>query len=737
MLSWGRLAAAALLAKAAAMARASYDSILASVDDVFRRILAAAGMGEPHRLARCLDDDDDSTDTVWRELVITALGSGYDQSRLYQDEYDFARLVSAARRLQQWRTRHYAQQPAEEIEAQIEIKRRRLAAAETEQRLLGVGAPAGLSTAPPLPAATSKRRPDVGPVGRGGGPQGSAAGAEAAQRQRYVEEMVDVLLHLGGPAMIQASLTADTRAVLRLAAGGRRARTLRVRLRAWKAFSVWLAASHNESWPSSWARVLDYAQVRADEPCGRQTLLGLFAAVRFMEVASGFGPEKQVTTTPLYDSAVRELLNSVAARAGGGGPASANRPLVAQLIWLERMVIDVNGMPWVRAYCHWKLLQIWAALRYDDHRGLAVCDLELVDGSLSGRLSRTKTTGVDKPVAQRLFAVSSEAYVAYPAWLAEGVALWRELGPPARDYLLTAPCDDFQAGQARELTYAAAAGWSRALVFQWMVSHGAEDFGEAVGRHYTEHSGRGWLTSAAQALGATESQLEVIGGWRSKSSRGYMRAVGPKMRLIQAEVARAIRANLGGVDILGERALVARLRTHLLSQGGDEARVEALLADLTSFTRPSDDRRRWQADVDGVTSQEKQEPHDREGAEDPTDPQAAASRLHRDGRLPQEVSGFVVSISKKRGYRRLHLIGRCHRVPGIDYTDFEELGAAMPEPSKYDGVCGQCWRDGARGPRLAGSSSDPARAEASRAEKTGGDSEESGGSTDDSSSTDG
>ncbi len=269
-----------------------------------------------------------------------------------------------------------------------------------------------------------------------------------------------------------------------------------------------------------------------------------------------------------------------------------------------------------------------------------------------------------------------------------------------------------------------------------MLGQGAEEYGEVVGRHYTEHSGRGWLTSAAQALGATESQLEVIGGWRSKSSRSYMRAVGPKMRLIQAEVARAVRANLGGIDVLGERALLARLRAHILDQGGDGDRVDALLESLTSFPLPADDRRRWQADVDAAADVETQEPTAREEEAGLEDPQAAASRLQKDGRLPSGVSGFVVSISKKRGYRRLHLIGRCHRVPGIDYTDFEELGAVMPEPTRYDGVCGQCWRVGTKGPQLAGSSTDTGRVEAPRTETAVEDSAESSGSADDSSSTD-
>ncbi len=471
------------------------------------------------------------------------------------------------------------------------------------------------------------------------------------------------------------------------------------RLRAWRAFSGWLAAAHHETWPTTWTRVLDYGQVRSEEPCGRQTLLGLFTAVRFIEVAAGYGTDQQITTSSLYELATKELLTAVAARAGGGGPAPANRPLVAQILWLERTVIDEDVMPWIRAYCHWKLVQVWAALRYDDHRGLAVMDFEMVDGALAGKLGRTKTTGKDKPVVFRVFSISREAYLEFPTWLAVGVDLWRKLGPINRDYLLTAPSQDFAAGQERELSYAAAAGWSRALVAQWLSGLGVPELGEAVGRHYTEHSGRGWLVSAAQALGATEDQLEVVGGWRSKSSRSYMRSVGPKMRLIQAAVAKAVRGQLGGIDVIGERELLANLRRQILAKGHGSEVVEGLMQALTTFPKPSDDRKRWS--VDGTAIEDhigaegtgESQPRD-----DVTESREAASWLTKEGRLPAGVHGYVVSIGRKSGFRRLHLIGRCHRIPGIDYTLFEELGAQMPPPARYDGVCGQCWRGGRGAP---------------------------------------
>ena len=70
----------------------------------------------------------------------------------------------------------------------------------------------------------------------------------------------------------------------------------------------------------------------------------------------------------------------------------------------------------------------------------------------------------------------------------------------------------------------------------------------------------------------------------------------------------------------------------------------------------------------------------------------------RSGRLPPDVTGFVVSISAKTQFRRLHLLGACHRVPGLDYKDFEMLGDSPPDPSLYDAHCAQCWAGGRKPP---------------------------------------
>jgi len=67
--------------------------------------------------------------------------------------------------------------------------------------------------------------------------------------------------------------------------------------------------------------------------------------------------------------------------------------------------------------------------------------------------------------------------------------------------------------------------------------------------------------------------------------------------------------------------------------------------------------------------------------------------------IPAEEQGYVVSLGK-RGWRRLHYLGGCSRLPGVHYLRFELLGIERPPPDGYDDVCQQCWGPKGRAPAL-------------------------------------
>ena len=49
-------------------------------------------------------------------------------------------------------------------------------------------------------------------------------------------------------------------------------------------------------------------------------------------------------------------------------------------------------------------------------------------------------------------------------------------------------------------------------------------------------------------------------------------------------------------------------------------------------------------------------------------------------------------VARKTKFRRLHLVGACPLVAGIDYTTFEVLGATVPSEKAYQAFCRNCWR---------------------------------------------
>ena len=62
----------------------------------------------------------------------------------------------------------------------------------------------------------------------------------------------------------------------------------------------------------------------------------------------------------------------------------------------------------------WVLLQSWGTMRFSDHRGLSPADISFTDGSLTGLLRRTKTTGTDKNESARPVRVDARSLISSP-----------------------------------------------------------------------------------------------------------------------------------------------------------------------------------------------------------------------------------------------------------------------------------------------------------------------------------
>ena len=163
------------------------------------------------------------------------------------------------------------------------------------------------------------------------------------------------------------------------------------------------------------------------------------------------------------------------------------------------------------------------------------------------------------------------------------------------------------------------------------------------------------------------------------------------MASVQRAVAEHIREKRFTRESIGEVDLYAQWATFLVSRGIDQAqavRQASLLADATSMilplevnvaSLPAAPLLAEAADIEVELALPPSEEQPSFEVSDPPD-------------LP--LGTFVTSIQPS-GFRRLHCIGSCSRLPGVDYACFEVLGMIEPEVGTYSKRCKQCFKQDA------------------------------------------
>ena len=155
----------------------------------------------------------------------------------------------------------------------------------------------------------------------------------------------------------------------------------------------------------------------------------------------------------------------------------------------ENFVTDSNPAC-MRMYGWWVLLQCWGTMRFSDHSGLSLADISLEDGSLTGLLRGTKTTGTDKNVSARPVRVDASSFISSPQWPSAGWQILDELAPFQRDYLLPAPAGACDSCLRSELRYALGYAIQNRLLASFVKVLTAEAM-----VFWTPHSGRPFLPS--------------------------------------------------------------------------------------------------------------------------------------------------------------------------------------------------------------------------------------------------
>ncbi len=662
---------------------AMWSSQVAALRSPLRGWLERFHIRDPAQLASLFTDEEvDGGQAL--SIVAEGLGKLDVDAKIILDK-ELKVTIAAARKATARDNQVYARRPSWELSAERDLKRLRKEAEDLEMGWCRAAREGQRSRHPSNPLrprfGTSRARQ----ISREGDEKGRA-NAETAERERWVAEVVkiaDQLKDLGDNA---AAGSSDPKRAVRLLVGGRRAATLRARVREWRRMSGWLRARHRVEFPESAAQVSDYLCDRLDGAGTKSALAAAYAALRFVEDLVGISAERRVSNLPLVVNSLKELKAAAAARRDGNPPRQAPCPPAMLLVLMEGLVADATGYTYDRLLAWWCLVSAWSSLRFDDHRGLAPDGIGETEDHYTLIFERTKTTGADKGVSLRPGVVSKGAWLKEQGWFRAGWLLWSSAAPFNRDYMLCPPAPGGGCLH-RELGYAEYAGYMRSMLSS-LHDQDDGDLGNDYAMYFTPHSFRTFLPTALEALGASSSWMGWLLSWRAKGGQLYARAGKVKTILMQKTISEIIREYMGGRDPLGERDNLVQLGAYLRGRGVDEEESDRVQAALTAFPREAVGEILWPADGRRTSSASQEQ----ESARAPSPSGDAPPPLRA---LTDEApsSGYTISIGK-RGIRRLHLIGACYRVPGVDYVDYIAMGDVCPPASDYHAYCRSCWSGG-------------------------------------------
>ncbi len=603
-------------------------------------------------------------------------------------------VVAAARQREALRVQALASTPVWELAAR---SAKRCAAAEwsaEEARYsrprLAVARAAAPPPPPPTRVAAGTRRQRA----LDGDPQGRARG-EAAERERWLAELVQILRRSGVTILNPEWDGVHHEGLVAMLAGGRRASTLRARARAWRSFQQYLFLTAGVYHPRTALDAVDFINARASEPCSRAVLRNLKSLYAFIDSVTGGTPE--LGNNRFVIASLREAMAQAPARRAGDVSPASRYPIML-LAMMEDKIMDVNEAAYVRGLFWWTVLGCWSTLRFDDHRGIVPDGFRASGDGMSFELTRSKSTGPDKGTRLRPVYVGRGAYLRHKDWFSVGLELWQRMAPGQRDYLLCVPTADLSGVIAREVHHNEFTARLRGAIAG--LRCGEVELGTAVAGCFTPHSSRNFLPSAAVALGASAADVDRLGAWATRGGAAYVRTTREHTARYQEVIGESVRSSCGGADSIADHEALEELERGMSARGVEKERRDHVIASLVwapSGTAPRTDlplgrtARSTGAElaltraVCDVAAGSSSAPG-REGS-------SAAAQAAAKAETAQ-VQGYVCSVTGRRGIRRLHFVGRCHRKPGFDYAMFQEHGDARPAVGEYDVICRQCWPDG-------------------------------------------
>ena len=131
---------------------------------------------------------------------------------------------------------------------------------------------------------------------------------EEAERVRWVSELCTLLR---GTATPMGKLLLEKPGTESLVGAGKRAATLRSRVRMARKYLAWLSMTYRVSFPTCVEHLTEYLKVRVSEPCNRGALRNTHRGFGFLDETAGVTAEASPSRDPLYSVIFNELLSKV------------------------------------------------------------------------------------------------------------------------------------------------------------------------------------------------------------------------------------------------------------------------------------------------------------------------------------------------------------------------------------------------------------------------------------------
>ena len=531
---------------------------------------------------------------------------------------------------------------------------------------------------------------------------------------------------------------------------GLRLGTIKIRALTAERIQRWCITELGQNWVENASQLEDLMKDLAKgSTAGESTFDRLRYSVIYLEAAAGIKAPDQIGNDPSMKGTVKELAYKASCEKDEE-KKQAPQHLVHILKEWEEAICSEDTPEYLRGYLWLKLVTFWGVIRGEDSTYIEASSIKKSARGIRGRMTQTKTTGPGKKVRIRTFEVSSEAYFLDQEWLEIGFNVWeqedknrdnfillpgpafetfRDLGAEIQDRMaLTRKCiKDFGVPDSDE------GGWSSKVI-------------EVVSRFWTEHSSRSSLVSMARALGVPKEVTDRLGWWAvgTQASEDYIRTYSTLSAKVQALVAGTCRSALQAKeagrcmqDVFGEERVLEKLSETMEEQGinlNDEGIPEliSLFRTFGTDTTNMEELPKWNttdllvpqlingrdASHDPVfRDSPKRNPagdekpldllvpqliNGRATSHDPMIPNAEGMegepRFEKDGDKEEEVEvpeigTWVISDAAYRGTKCLHIVGGCHRVPGVHYKLWTPVADPVCE-SSFKKVCKVCFPEG-------------------------------------------